>query len=413
MKLNEFKQLIRNIVNESINETELDEMARIANLIQPGDEAALNDVKAKFKGTWVERMIDHVIANPNGSTKIELAQAAGKPRQQDVNPVVNKLLASGAFVMGGLVTPKKEKVPTSGIQGRPVKDLASLSDEQKVGRLIKQIKNYLRGVELSSGNLSPAPRQMDIDWFDQFSGGQYEGLYNVVEAYVDSPSVATEDAVAAFLTDLGFQVRKRGRPMGSAKPAIEPGAPEDMPLEEKLMMQKRAGIISEEEYRTQLEEISLSGPLGKIKDKILNSPLFNKLIDTIVSKMSDKDKAAFKSKFNISEAEGGPSLEDIMSKVDAANPDKNAKKSEELKEELDQDTFEGKIVNLIRNLTGLNLLALGGAPLGILINFILGIGSFGMGAFIGPLISLVASLIIHGISRKLLGMTSNEPLIGS
>jgi hypothetical protein len=184
---------------------------------------------------------------------------------------------------------------------------------------------------------------------------------------------------------------------------------------ETLRMQMLAGIITESQYKeklneTELKEISLSGVLGTIKDKIVNLPIFDKLINTIVSKMSEKDKENFKVKFNLNEAEGGPSLEDIMSKVDAANPDKNVTNSEELKEELNKDTFEGKIVNLVRNLTGINLLALGGAPLGAFLAVLLGFPGIGMLA--GALISLVASLIIHGISRKLLGMSGDQALVG-
>jgi hypothetical protein len=207
-----------------------------------------------------------------------------------------------------------------------------------------------------------------------------------------------------------------GNYIGATDTARDKAEYDKDPINESfLKMQKLAGVITESQYNQKkdlIKEVSISGALAKVKDKILNSSLFNKLIDTIVSKMSDKDIAAFKSKFNLNEAEGGPSLEDIMSKVDAANPDKDVKKPEELKEELDRDTFTGKIVNLVRNLTGLNLIMLGGAPLGLLINFVLGIGSFGFGAFIGPLISLVVSLIIHGISRKLLGMSGNDAMVG-
>lgn len=174
--------------------------------------------------------------------------------------------------------------------------------------------------------------------------------------------------------------------------------------EEFRRMQKLAGLITENEN---IEEASLSGLMDKFKDKITNLPTFQKFIDTVVAKMSEEDKAKFKSKFNISEAKSGPSLEDIMAKVQAANPDKD------IKEAIDADSFSGKLVNLVRNLTGINLLALGGAPLGLLINSVLGMGSFALGGFVGPIISLVASLIIHGISRKLLGMSSDEPLVGS
>lgn len=180
--------------------------------------------------------------------------------------------------------------------------------------------------------------------------------------------------------------------------------------EQFLRMQKLAGIITEEQYSEKINEVSISGTLSKIKDKILNLPVFGKLIDAIVSKMSKEDIEKFKAKFNLNEAEGGPSLEDIFAKVNSANPDKDVKEPENLKEELDPDSFQGKVVNLIRNLTGLNLLALGGAPLGMLIASVLGFS--GLGLIAGALISLVATLIIHGISRKLLGMGSDDALVG-
>lgn len=180
--------------------------------------------------------------------------------------------------------------------------------------------------------------------------------------------------------------------------------------EEFLRMQKLAGIITEEQYSKKIEEVSISGTLGKIKDKILNLPVFQKLIDTIISKMSKEDIEKFKAKFSLNEAEGGPSLEDVFTKVNVLNPDKDVKEPEDLKEELDRDSFLGKVVNLVKNLTGLNLMALGGAPLGYFIAAALGFS--GVGLFAGALISLVASLIIHGMSRKLLGMSSDDGLVG-
>ena len=177
---------------------------------------------------------------------------------------------------------------------------------------------------------------------------------------------------------------------------------------EFIRMQKLAGLITESEYKAKVEEISLSGMADKVKDKITNLPQFQKLIDTIVSNMDEKDIATFKSKFNLSEAQGGPSFEDILSKVDKANPD--ADNQETINEVLDSDSFSGKIVNLVRNLTGINLVSLGGAPLGVLITYLVDTPGF---TAAGMLISLVASLIIHGISRKLLGMSGDEPLVGS
>jgi hypothetical protein len=184
---------------------------------------------------------------------------------------------------------------------------------------------------------------------------------------------------------------------------------------EYLRMQKLAGVITEGQYKEKLEEISISGTLKKIGDKIVSIPVFDKLIDKIVSNMSEKDVETFKSRFNLNEAVNAPSLEDIFSKVHSSNPDKDVKDEKELNEALDEGTLEYKIVNLIRNITGLNLLALGGVFGGMLIGKALVImGMTGpIGAMIvGPFISLFASLIIHGVANKLLGRTGHSALVG-
>jgi hypothetical protein len=62
--------------------------------------------------------------------------------------------------------------------------------------------------------------------------------------------------------------------------------------------------------------------------------------------MTDEDIAKFKSKFNIAEAEGVPSLEDIMKKAVALNPDSD--NTEPITEEIDRESAVGKIINLVR-----------------------------------------------------------------
>jgi len=178
-------------------------------------------------------------------------------------------------------------------------------------------------------------------------------------------------------------------------------------INEARRMQFLAGIINESQLNTSVKE-GLSSMLNKVKDKITDLPVFQKLIDNIVSNMDQKDIATFKSKFNISEAEGGPSFEDIMSKVNAVNPD--ADDQEKINEELDRESFSGKIVNLVRNVTGINLISLAGAPLGTLITVLAGWSWAALP--LGIIISLVASLIIHGISSRLLGLSDDSPLVG-
>ena len=178
-------------------------------------------------------------------------------------------------------------------------------------------------------------------------------------------------------------------------------------INESKRMQFLAGIIKESQSN-ELDENLISNAISKFKDKITDLPVFQKLINNIVSKMSPEDIAKFKSKFNISEAEGGPSLEDIMAKAQSINPDKD--NSEKINEELEEDSFKYKVVDLVRNLTGLNLISLGGAPLGLLITVLAG-WSWVM-LPVGIIISLIASLIVHGISRKLLGLSDDDPLVG-
>ena len=179
-------------------------------------------------------------------------------------------------------------------------------------------------------------------------------------------------------------------------------------------MQMLAGLITESQYKEKekLEEISLSGTLGKIKDKI-SSLALDKFIDKVISGMSEKDKKEFLSKVNtLNEAKDTPSVEDILSKVHNANPDKDATDVEDLKEikKLDEDTIAFKIAKLVRNLTGLNLLALGGAPLGVLLGPLLTGNADGSAVF-GALISVVATLIIHRIASKLEGRSEDDSLV--
>ena len=79
---------------------------------------------------------------------------------------------------------------------------------------------------------------------------------------------------------------------------------------EFLKMQKLAGVITESQYNQKkdlIKEVSISGALAKVKDKILNSSLFNKLIDTIVSKMSDKEGKLLTDQLSV------PGLEELYS----------------------------------------------------------------------------------------------------
>ena len=156
------------------------------------------------------------------------------------------------------------------------------------------------------------------------------------------------------------------------------------------------------------EEISISGIVNKFRDKVLNLPAFQKFIDTVVSKMTDEDIAKFKSKFNIAEAEGVPSLDDLMKKAVSLNPDSD--NTEPIKEEIDQESAIGKIINLVRILTGVNIMT-SGAMLGVPLAILLGGVLTPLAATAGILISFIASCIVYAIASNLLGRGDNDSFL--
>ncbi len=115
---NKVKQAQQNKQSYSLYE-ELDEMARIATLVKAGNQEQLSANQTKYEGTWVGDLIDAVVTHPDGITQQELISAAGKTRQQDINPYVRKFLDDGSFTLGDLIKPKQEKPASTGILGRP------------------------------------------------------------------------------------------------------------------------------------------------------------------------------------------------------------------------------------------------------------------------------------------------------
>lgn len=167
-------------------------------------------------------------------------------------------------------------------------------------------------------------------------------------------------------------------------------------------------LTSASKNRVITEEISISGIVSKFRDKVLNLPAFQKFIDTVVSKMTDEDVAKFKSKFNIAEAESVPSLDDIMKKAVSLNPDSD--NTEPIKEEIDQESTIGKIINLVRILTGVNLLT-SGAIVGLPLALLLAGPLTPLAGAVGVLISFIASCIVYAITVKLLGRGDNDSFL--
>lgn len=105
--------------------------------------------------------------------------------------------------------------------------------------------------------------------------------------------------------------------------------------EQTLRMQVLAGIISEEQYSKKIDEISLSGILDKLKDKIADKvkKVANKFSDEEIDKM--KDMAA--------QAIGKPADQLSMSDITIDNIKKVGKALSKLNEEVLEEGLGDKI----------------------------------------------------------------------
>jgi hypothetical protein len=113
---------LRKYIREMV-ETELSELARISTNIKIGDAQKAEAAKKLLSGTWLEDMLDIVMAAGEvGIPQPDLARKLGKTSQQAINPKVNSFLDSGVFTKGELSTPKKEKPESSGVKGRPTSE---------------------------------------------------------------------------------------------------------------------------------------------------------------------------------------------------------------------------------------------------------------------------------------------------
>jgi hypothetical protein len=85
----------------TLEEAGLDEMARTAANLTIADKATAEAIKEKFKGKWLEQMIDIIMdAGITGISQPEVAKMLGKV-QPAINPQVRALTASGILKLTG------------------------------------------------------------------------------------------------------------------------------------------------------------------------------------------------------------------------------------------------------------------------------------------------------------------------
>jgi hypothetical protein len=101
-----------NLSKSTLEEVELDEMARTAANLTIADKEMAEAIKTKFKGKWLEQMIDIIMdAGNTGISQPEVAKMLGKV-QPAINPQVRALTASGVLrLTGSAPAEPKEKEP--------------------------------------------------------------------------------------------------------------------------------------------------------------------------------------------------------------------------------------------------------------------------------------------------------------
>jgi DNA-binding Lrp family transcriptional regulator len=111
-KIKASQEKISNL-QKGVNESEgLDEMARTAAKLTIADKETAAAIKEKFKGKWLEKMIDIIMAaGSEGISQPEVARMLDKV-QPAINPQVRALTASGVIKLTGAAPSEpKEKEP--------------------------------------------------------------------------------------------------------------------------------------------------------------------------------------------------------------------------------------------------------------------------------------------------------------
>jgi hypothetical protein len=147
----------------------------------------------------------------------------------------------------------------------------------------------------------------------------------------------------------------------------------------------------------------IKGLIDKIKDKVLNSAILDKIANKAISGMSEEEKTAILKMFGADKGRV-PSFEDIYAIVTQKAP------KETLNEEFDRDSVLALVLRIFRGVVGLNLI-FAGALIPAVIGMVLAIGprTATMGAI--WIATVIASLIIHKICSVLLGMGDSDSMI--
>jgi len=106
----------------TLEEDNLDELARIATTIKIGDKEKANSAKELYAGKWKSALIDAVEkAGDAGISQPDLATALGKGSQQAINPTVREFITAGVLTQGEAKIAKSNEEPKSEKKQKTVK----------------------------------------------------------------------------------------------------------------------------------------------------------------------------------------------------------------------------------------------------------------------------------------------------
>lgn len=170
--------------------------------------------------------------------------------------------------------------------------------------------------------------------------------------------------------------------------------------EQFLRMQKLAGILNEDQYRSMQQENEDKLDPGEIEKQaqlLLKDREFQKGINSMVAQMTPEDKAKILKTTGLNEAVA-PSLSSIINLVASKNP-ANEQETEGL---VDPKSFAGKVAKAIQFTTRINAVV-GWIVTTPIIMDLLNIAPTRGETFATAAVTIAASAIIYAITKKLLG----------
>ena len=219
-KIKAAQEKIANL-QKGVNESEgLDEMARTAANLTIADKETAEAIKEKFKGKWLEQMIDIIMdAGSTGISQPEVAKMLGKV-QPAINPQVRALTSSGVLKLTG-AAPSEPKVKEPKVKMFKPKSAALPKDDAP-----EDVKDtyYDADAEDIGFDDEKEPTKADIskNVGSKFSstGDKYKALLKQMKDIADKYKAASGDEAKAYVDQLKDLTKEKKKLEAILNPSI-------------------------------------------------------------------------------------------------------------------------------------------------------------------------------------------------